>query len=135
MSVLNVTLPYRCTDAVHFGNFESPFHAYRPRFCPFWLRCCSLGLLGSWKDLCKPGTRKSVIRVTSWLWVMNLIILNHGQEARTAPEPESPLLTSTQHQLEPRHIYRVSAPSASWVFSFTRLELMIRQLRVRYLDH
>ncbi|GFY05733.1 hypothetical protein TNCV_4404001 [Trichonephila clavipes] len=70
---------------------------------------------------------------TRELLAMDLMILNHGQVTRMAPELAPPiLLTSTPHQWEDvcASADLTCIGHSTWrIFSGTRLELMIRQPR------
>ncbi|GFT81868.1 hypothetical protein TNCV_270591 [Trichonephila clavipes] len=59
-------------------------------------------------------------------------ILNHGQV--TAPPFPNYHTTPTGERLSSR-IFNAHRSPTWWVFSGTKLELMIRRPRVRYLDH
>ncbi|GFV22808.1 hypothetical protein TNCV_2090061 [Trichonephila clavipes] len=74
------------------------------------------------------------------LWVVDLVILNHGQMTGTTPKlaspsPNFPTKSTGRHLSLDRftvHRFPVHVRSSA---SGTRLELMTRRPRVRYLDH
>ncbi|GFV50038.1 hypothetical protein TNCV_2354231 [Trichonephila clavipes] len=68
------------------------------------------------------------------LLVMDIIILNHGQVTRTTLELE-PLCPNFHVTPAGGRLSIDRFNSTRWVFSGTRLELMTRKPRVRYLDH
>ncbi|GFT28751.1 uncharacterized protein TNCV_3584851 [Trichonephila clavipes] len=63
---------------------------------------------------------------------MDHVILNHGQVTWTTPELVPPLLTTSPHQQE--DVSASSCPTRR-VFSGTGLELVTRQVTIRYLYH
>ncbi|GFT49293.1 hypothetical protein TNCV_4582871 [Trichonephila clavipes] len=65
-------------------------------------------------------------------------ILSHGQVTKTTPELEPPspnFLTSHTGGRLSLDRFNVHRPPTRRVFSGTRLELMTRRPRLRYLDH
>ncbi|GFX87994.1 uncharacterized protein TNCV_4374581 [Trichonephila clavipes] len=83
-------------------------------------------------------TLMSYYSATRGLLATGLIILNHGQGTRMTPELGPPLLTPTPHQREDVSAldrFSMHRPPTWRVFRGTRLELVTRCLRVRYLDH
>ncbi|GFU63884.1 uncharacterized protein TNCV_2313901 [Trichonephila clavipes] len=77
--------------------------------------------------------RTEVTRATIGILATDLVILNHGHVTRKTPELALSLLSTTPHQkedvgtLDRFNVHR--SPTCG-----TRLELMTRRLRVRYLD-
>ncbi|GFV15513.1 uncharacterized protein TNCV_4835391 [Trichonephila clavipes] len=75
---------------------------------------------------------------TRGLLATDHVILNHGQVTWTTPELTPPLLTTTPHQREDVSAldrFNVHRCPTRRVFSGTRLELVTRQVPIRYLYH
>ncbi|GFX20065.1 uncharacterized protein TNCV_1436251 [Trichonephila clavipes] len=77
-------------------------------------------------------------RTTRGLLATDHVILNHGQVTWTTSELAPPLLTTTLHQREDVSAldrFNVHRCPTRWVFSGTGLELVMRQVTIRYQYH